>query len=211
MTNKMTIHRGLAELKLIDAKINKTISLIEPTGLKQKDKLVNNFYKEDDFNNDAKSKLQSVLDLIERKNKIKSAIVRINGITEVEVSGKKMKIADAINYKTLINFKKTLLNQLTQKHNSVKSKFNVENEKVNNIALQNAKIMLGRQDDNNATPTDNDVKGIMEPFVERNEYKLVNPLNIELLIDKLQVEIDDFEMEVDAVLSEINAITMIEI
>ena len=49
------------------------------------------------------------------------------------------------------------------------------------------------------------------PFVKRNEFHLVDPLKIEETIEKLQIEVDEFEVEVDAVLSEINALTEIEI
>ena len=44
---KMTIHRALSELKLIDAKIEKGIAAINPTGMYQKDKLVNGQIKQD--------------------------------------------------------------------------------------------------------------------------------------------------------------------
>ena len=208
---KMTIHRALAELKLIDSKIEKAISVIEPTGIMQVNKLVNNFYKKEDFENDAKSKYQSVIDLIERKNKIKSAIVTTNGITEVEISGIKMTIADAINFKSIIVFKKNLIATLIKKHNAIKSKFTIENEKIEKIALENAKIMIGKEGDNKIKPTDEDVKNIIEPFVKRNEFHLVDPLKVEELTEKLQKEVSDFEVEVDAALSEVNAITIIEI
>lgn len=206
----MTIHRALAELKLIDSKIEKAISVIEPTGVMQVNKLVNNFYKKEDFENDAKSKFQSVIDLIERKNKIKSAIVTTNGVTEVEISGIKMTIADAINFKSIIVFKKNLIATLIKKHNAIKSKFTIENEKIEKIALENAKIMIGKEGDNKIKPTDEDVKNIIEPFVKRNEFHLVDPLKVEELTEKLQKEVSDFEVEVDAVLSEVNAITIIE-
>ena len=55
------------------------------------------------------------------------------------------------------------------------------------------------------------MKAIVEPFVKRNEFHLVDPLNIENKIRELEKEVDDFELEVDAALSEINAITTIEI
>lgn len=210
MNEKMTIHRALAELKLIDSKIEKAITLIEPTGVMQLDKPVNNFYKKEDFESDAKAKLQSVLDLINRKNKIKSAIVSANGVTKVVVAGNEMTIADAINYKAVIGFKKSLIVSLVKKHNSVKSKFLVENEKCHNVALENAKIMIGKQGDDRVKPTDDDVKAIVEPFVKRNELHLVDPLEVEKLALSMQNEIDNFEIEVDAVLSEINAITIIE-
>ncbi len=208
---KMTIHRGLAELKLIDSRIEKSIILIEPTGMMQTDKLVNGLYKKEDFEKDVKSKMQSINDLIERKNKIKSAIVKINGITEVKINEKTMTIADAINFKNVIKFKKLLIESLEKKHTSVKAKFTRENENVYNVALENAKIMLGRQTDDKATPDDKDVDGIMTPFIKRNEFLLIDPLNANELIKSLADEINDFETEVDAVLSEINAITTIEI
>lgn len=207
----MTIHRALAELKLIDSKIEKAINSIEPTGVMQNEKLVNGFIKKEDFESNAKSKLQSVNDLIDRKNKIKSAIVTANGITKVKISDKEMTIADAINFKAVIIFKKNLLYSIRTKHQKVKSKFLVENDNLNKQALENAKIMLGKQDDSKVKPTDDDVKNIMDPFVKRNEFILVDPLEVDKLTESMQKEIDDFEIEVDASLSEINATTFIEI
>jgi len=208
---KMTIHRALSELKLIDARIEKAINVVEPTGLMQANKPVNGFYAKEDFEKDTKATYQSVTDLIDRKNAIKSAIVKANGQTTVKIGEKTMTIADAINFKAVIIVKKSLINRLTQKHNAVKAKFTQENERVNNVALENAKIMLGKQDDNRVKPNDEDVKKIVEPFVKRNEFHLVDPLNAEELTENLQNEVNEFEAEVDAVLSEINAITVIEI
>jgi len=210
-TTKMTIHRALSELKLIDARIEKAVNLVEPTGLMQLGKPVNGFILKDDFEKDVKAKYQSVTDLIDRKNAIKSAIVKANGTTLVKIGTKEMTIADAINFKTVIAVKKNLINRLTQKHNSVKARFTQENETVNNVALENAKIMIGKQGDDRVKPTDEDVKNIVEPYVKRNEVHLVDPLKVEELTEKLQLEVDEFEAEVDAVLSEINAITVIEI
>lgn len=208
---KMTIHRALAELKLIDSRIEKGINVVEPTGLMQLGKPVNGFYSKEDFEKEVKAKYQSVTDLIDRKNKIKSAIVKANGTTNVVVGGKTMTIADAINFKTVITVKKTLIAQLQRKHNAVKAKFNQENEKINTVALENAKIMIGKQGDDRVKPNDEDVKNIVEPFVKRNEFHLVDPLKVEETVEKLQIEVDEFEVEVDAVLSEINALTEIEI
>ena len=208
---KMTIHRALSELKLIDARIEKAINVVEPTGLMQLNKPVNGFYPKDEFETDVKAKYQSVTDLIDRKNSIKSAIVKANGETNVKIGDKTMTIADAINFKTVIAVKKQLLNTLTQKHNAVTAKFTKENEKINDVALENAKIMIGKQGDDRVKPNDEDVKNIVEPFVKRNEFHLVDPLEIEKLTENLQNEVNEFEAEVDAVLSEINAITLIEI
>lgn len=206
----MTIHRALAELKLIDARIEKAIQQVEPTGVMQKDKLVNGFFQKADFEKDVLAKYQSVTDLIERKNKIKSAIVAANGKTMVKVAGKEMTISDAITYKTVINVKQMLVDSLKNRHSKVKAKFITENEKVYSVALENAKIMIGKQGDERVKPTDEDVKAIVEPFVKRNEFHLIDPLKVDELTVKLQEELDNFTAEVDAVLSEINAITFIK-
>jgi hypothetical protein len=47
--------------------------------------------------------------------------------------------------------------------------------------------------------------------MESNEWHLSDPLNIVDKIDALEKEVSEFETEVDATLSEINAITFIEI
>lgn len=208
---KMTIHRGLAELKLIDLRIEKAINAMNPIGINQKDGKVNNFYTKEEFENEATGKYQSVKDLIDRKIKIKSAIVKINGLTEVTVSEKTMTIADAITYRTIIEMKRKLMDKINSSFTSNKAQLEKKNEEVKNVALTNAKIMIGKQDDGTVKATDDDVKAIVEPFIERNEFHFIDPLKAEKLVEKMGIEIDEWETEIDAVLSEINAITLIEI
>jgi len=208
---KMTIHRALVELKLIGSRIEKATNAIKPVGVMRRDGLVGNLINKEVFEADAKSGYQSVIDLLERRNKIKTAIVNANGVTVVKVAGNKMTIADAINYKSIIEYKKELIRVLILQYTSIKAKFLTENEKVEQVALENAKIMLGKKGDDNAKPTDEDVKQIMEPFVKRNELLMVDPLKVDKLIVDLTIEVDNFDAEVDAVLSEINAVTIIEV
>lgn len=207
-TQKMTIHRALAELKLIDSRIEKGINSVEPTGLMQDGKLVNGFYKKDEFEKEANAKLQSVTDLIDRKNAIKSAITKANGTTMVEIAGKQMTISDAINYKTVIGFKKLLIKQLVNKHNQAKAQVEKNNKQVDDNALRLAEAALQKD---NVKINDGDAVAITEPYLKKNRFSLVDPLGIEKLSVKLQEEVDEFEAEVDAVLSEINALTQIEI
>lgn len=204
----MTIHRALAELKLIDSRIEKGINSVEPTGLMQDDKLVNGFYKKDEFEKEANAKLQSVTDLIDRKNAIKSAITKANGTTMVEIAGKQMTISDAINYKTVIGFKKLLIKQLVNKHNQAKAQVEKNNKQVDDNALRLAVAALQKD---NVKINDGDAVAITEPYLKKNRFSLVDPLEIEKISVKLQEEVDEFEAEVDAVLSEINALTQIEI
>ena len=98
LSEKMTIHRGLSELKLIDSRIEKQITEISPVGINRKGKMVDNIYPEEDFRISATSKFQSMTDLIERKSKIKSAIVKSNGTTMVKVGEKEMTVSNATTF-----------------------------------------------------------------------------------------------------------------
>lgn len=210
-TRKMTIHRALAELKLLDSRIDNAISAFEPIGLMREGKLVSGLFEKKDFEACAKSKFDSVNSLIVLKESIKSAIVKANASTNVTIAGKEMTIAEAINHKTLIDKKRSLINRLSSKYNAVHALFIQENEKVEQVALENAKIMIGKQGDDRVKATDEDVKAIVEPYVKRNKIHLIDPLDSVKLIESLKEEVDLFEAEVDACLSEINAITVIEV
>jgi len=208
MKQKMTIHRGLAELKLIDSKIEKAINTIVPTGIMQEGKLVNNIYQKEDFEKSAKAKFQSIQDLLDRKTKIKAAIIRANVTTEVTISSRQMTIADAINYKALVKSKKRLIQELEKKYRQSKLQVEEKNAKIEENAIRLAEAALQKD---NVKINEGDAIAITEPYLKRNNYHLVDPLKVEEMTGKMQDEVDDFETEVDAVLSEINAITTIEI
>lgn len=205
---KMTIHRALSELKLIDSKIEKQTAEIIPTGIYQKGKLINGYTTEDDFKQAATSKYQSVVDLIDRKNLIKSAVVIANGITMVKVGEKEMTIADAINFKALIKFKKALINNLKQLHKSAVGTLNKNNEQVE----QNVQALLKAAFGKDSVEVDEKaVEAISTPYREANQFHLFDPLKVEIKVEELEKEVAEFEMEVDASLSEINAVTFIEV
>jgi len=204
---KMTIHRALSELKLIGAKIEAGIDAVNPSGVVQKGKLVDNIYPQETFEKAAKEKFQSVVDLITRRNKIKSAIVQANGNTTIKVAGQTMTIADAINLKTVVELKKKFIDTLKKRHG--KSKINLEkgNAPVEANALKLAEVALGKQ---GIKIGDNDAQAVIEPFLLANKFTLVDPLDIEKKIATMEEEVNNFEAEVDAVLSEVNATTFIE-
>lgn len=204
----MSIHRALAELKLIDNRISKGIEQMVPVGSVQGDRLVNGVYTEKDFVSKAKSDLQSVQDLIKRKIEIKSAIVKANGSTKVKIGGKKMTIADAISFKNIIELKKSLVSRVVSVNTSAIANTERNNSTAETNALGLAKAALGKD---NIKLGDDDVNNVTESYLKTNTFTLVDPLKSADLAKELQNEIDEFEAEVDATLSEINAITIINI
>src|SRR5690554_4907003 len=99
---EMTITRGLSELKLINDRIQRKINDARfAVGNKNNNKKIDGMTIEE-FNKNAKSQYQSIQDLIERRKKIKSAIVDSNAKTVVTIAGKEMTVASAIERKESI-------------------------------------------------------------------------------------------------------------
>lgn len=204
----MTIHRGLAELKLIDSRINKKINAITPVGIHQKDKKINGHITIEEFSTTAKAELDSVTSLINRKERIKAAIVKSNATTPVKVNNKTMVVADAISFKTIIDNKKLLIDRLKRQFNSEVGSLNTKNEKVGDNLNLILNSTFGK--DNVKTSTE-EVEAVSKPYLETNEFHLADPLGLQTVVEGLETEVENFEVEIDAVLSESNASTQIEI
>lgn len=95
----MTIHRALAELKLLDSRIDTAIenssfcTCIKHGQDKVSGKTISQFRK------DAESALQKITDLINRRNAIKQAVSNSNSQTTVQIAGKTYTVASAIAMK----------------------------------------------------------------------------------------------------------------
>lgn len=206
---KMTIHRALAELKLIDAKIEKGISELKPLALNQKDKKVNGYLTEDEFKKQAESAWNSVNDLIKFKVLIKNAIVDSNAKTKVKIGPKDFTVAEAITFRKIIEQKKQLSKHLTAHFNAATSLLNKNNEQVDKNADEIVKHSLGA--DKTKEASKDAVDNIKKPYLENNTFHLIDPLNVQEKIKSLEAETGEFEAEVDAVLSESNSTTFIEL
>ena len=206
---KMTVHRALAEHKLIDAKIKKQMDEITPSSYKQGEKgLVAGIWDEQAFRQAAQSKYDSINDLFKRKVLIKSAIVRSNAVTTVVIAGKTMTVADAIAGKALMALKREFVSSLTSKHRNTIAGVNKNQEVVKSNLQKLLEANLGKD---NIKTDSTDVEAISKPYMLRHEVFLIDPLNLATEIDRLNKEISEFEVEVDAVLSESNAVTVVDI
>lgn len=205
---KMTIHRALAELKLIDAKIQKAIDEVQPVEIHQKDKKIGGYMTQDEFKSQAESKYQSAIDLISRRTTIKSVIVKSNATTTLKVGEKEMTVANAITEKGNIASKKTLINILQARFKAATSRLNQQNEIVN----KNCQIILEHTfGKDNTKVAASDMDSVRKPFMDSNEFHLFDPLKIQDKIAGMEKEVSEFEANIDAALSESNAVTFIEI
>jgi hypothetical protein len=208
-TKKISITEALNELKLYDAKINKAISSGKFVGAAKKSTNLIGVQTKETFNDNAKSGYQSVIDLISNRNKLKSAIVKSNARTEVNINGKVMTVAEAIERKNSIQFEINLLNTLKIQYTSASSTVLSENKKVDQQIDKLLETFTGKDTDKKITKEDQ--SAITDPYREKNEFELVDPLGLYDKMLTLEADIDGFNSNVNTALVLSNATTFIEI
>lgn len=209
-TEKMNIHRALAELKVIDARISKALRDGGPYALANKhsnDKIAGEPISK--YAEKVESAFDSVCDLYERRAAMKRAVVQSNAVTKVMIAGKEYTVAEAIEMKNHgIPLRQGILNTLTRDYLAAKSECDRNNGDIlERRADDHVKNMFGSSDMKNATE---EVKRAREEFISQQKFELVDPLDLNTIIKSLEKEIHDFSVEVDAALSVSNAITEIE-
>lgn len=206
----MTITRGLRELKTLDARINKGIQELKTLDVRQnkyKGKALDTNQTIEEFEKNAKSGYESVSDLMEKRRKLKSGIMKANATTMVKIGDKEMTIAEVIEMRNSLPYKQELYRKLRTEFNTYQTKLQGARH---NLDMQVEKLVeQNTGKDRKADKEDYDK--IAGPFIEANEIHLVDPLKTEEIIKKLDEEITLIESDVDIVLSEINAKTEISI
>ena len=206
---KISVTQGLVELKTLDSRIMKAIDNCSFIGAKKKSSDKVGHFKEENFVENVKADYQSVNDLITNRATLKSAIVQSNAITNVEIGGVTYTVAQAIERKSSIVYDKTLLVAMKQQYKKVTDQVFKENSKVDAQVENMLLTYLGKDTDKKLN--ENDLELITTPFREKNEWSLVDPLNLYEKIQELEKSITDFESEVDTQLSISNAVTFIEV
>lgn len=202
---KMTVHRGLAELKRLDNAIDKAITEGVYITANKKSNIKIDGKTLDEHKKVIQGSYDKVVGLIDRRNRIKSAIVNSNASTIVEIAGVKMTVAEAIERKTSIQYDILFLQALKMQYSQAVGKVNKENEVLPTKLETYLQAILG--DKGTAKPEEIELH--TKTFLERNEFELIDPLELKKRMDQIQDSIDNFLAEVDAVLSESNAMTFI--
>jgi len=209
MRKVMSITRALVELKTLEKRINKKIATsifiaAERNGELFKSPLGTNVKN---FVENAKAKFGSINSLIDNYRRIKKAIINSNAVTKVKINNVEMTVAEAIEKKNSINFQKYLLAHLKEQFGAVNMLTEKENNRVQERLDKLVETNLGKDIKTNSA----DYEAIAKPFLKNNKVNIVDPINIQTVIAKIEEEIENFEREVDFVLSESNARTEITV
>lgn len=207
---KMNVHKALAELKIIDSRINNAIadSRFVVCNKHSNEKIGGVTVTE--FKNDIKSHYQKINDLISRRNAMKKAVVLSNANTKVQISGKTYTVAEAIEMKNhgMEHFKVMLAN-MTSQYNRTQCELDKSSGEQLEKNAENYifSIIQGQTKDAIGSET---IAKLRDDYIRNNTYDMIDPLNIKEEIQKLSDYISGFETEIDAALSCSNALTEIE-
>lgn len=198
--SKISITRALVELKTLDSRIQKKIDRATFVSFGGQ------FHKPAEGVKDAVSDYQSINDLIERRKKIKSAIITSNATTQVSICGQTMTVAEAIETKSSIKHKKNLLAVLKSQHGRTTTTIESINSRVRKDLEAKSSREGGDKDKQQMSLAE-----FSKTYIELHGVEMHDPLNISQKIEQLDQYIIQFEQEVDYVLSEKNAVTTIEV
>lgn len=202
MNREYTITEALQECKLLTKRINKEIETTTFISAKR------NEDKHWEQCQDAPSIYQSIIDLINRRTKIKNAIILSNATTQVEIDGKYYTVAEVIAQKEYISEKENLLETLKRQYAHVQdeiSRYQVNRQnKIDSLIT----TTFGRD---SSKSNIEDIKNITEVYQKQYNIELIDPLNLKDKISLLETEINNFTNTCDFKLSYINAITKISI
>ena len=211
----ITLTEALAELKLLDKKIHKSMQDLAYKGAPVIDYIVGKKkttekynLTEEEIKKEAQSKIDQLNALIANRGKLKAVIARTNAITQVTIAGKIYTIVEAIERKNNLKNEKELLEILNHAVEGVTEKVRRINENARNEVDRLLEAKLSTDSKNQSAQ---EIESLAKILLENKEAKVVDPYGVAKLIESMNNDIEIFEREVDVALSIINATTTIDI
>ena len=212
-SNQMSITQGLAELKLLDRRIKNLIedNYNEPDGpycfrfiaVSTKTNQVD----AEKMKKDALATYQSFNALVKRRDQIKRAIIMKNATTPVRIGTWEGTVAEAIEQKSSMAYKRTLLYSMKKQVAEVTERLKTEQKSVSERLDRLLATEMGKDMKTNPET----VAALSASFETNNKITLLDPLESGKVINALEDEIETFTTNVDWVLSEANSKTLITV
>ena len=210
----MTVHKALAELKIIDDRINKAItSGTYVVANKHSNQKIHGMTI-DEFKTQMQADFKKVSDLIARRNAIKRAVVASNAVTKVKVGDTEYTVAEAIEMKNHgMEFKDYFMRAISTQYVRAKNELDLNSgDPLEKRAEQYVLSVIQAQPKDSKMAVDSDaMKNLRAQYIKDNQYDIIDPIGVKNVIDGLDTEVSEFLTEIDAALSVSNAITVLDI
>ena len=203
----MNIHKALCELKILDDRISRAVDDCRYVGVtKIVSKRVGS-QTVDEFCNSVKDGYKSAMDLIKRRQAIKTAVVKSNATTTVVIGGNTYTIAEAIEMKNHgLDGEKRMLRYMVSRLAEAEALINRTRSDVESRADAFIRDQTGSQESKTE-----DLLKMRQDYIAMQDVELVDPLHIREIIKTLDEKINTFMSEVDSALQTSNANTEITI
>lgn len=209
---QISVTRALAELKKFDNQIEREIRsgtfLAITIGKDTQKKVLNS----QDSVETVKAKIQGTFDSIEslmkRRDELKGKLVLSNATTRVQVAGRDITVAEAIEFKKSIANRQMLVSQLQSVKFNANSQVQTLNAKVEETIEKNLSAVYGSE---KGKLSDTDYAAIANPQKNAKEAAILEVVDVATLIDEMTKTIEAVNTELDFILSEQNARTLIDV
>lgn len=224
-----TIHKALSMIKTTKARIDKELRddsvpwILVARG--QEDNVRGVPIKK--IQSEIQSHYDRITSLIENYIKLKSAVIGSNAgvrgdveLHRVPVAGRNLTVAEIIEMRDVVygkdrddGFKSALLSKMKQDYAAAQKNFEIMQNKADEEINRYLQTITGRkkEDDSSEDKTKSIIDATCAMLHEQKDPRLIDPLKIMDKIKALENEIEEFRAESDAVLSEQNALTVIEL
>ncbi len=214
---KMTITEALAKLKLYEKKLDKLINQVSSRSsdtkfvdyrIGENKRGVITGKTEEELRREGQSFLDKYFALLQNFKKLKSAVAQSNALTKVTIAGKEYTVVEAIERKRSIMYEKVIIEALESQLSDVKNKVAKENERAKENLSRMLEAKLSSEAKNSGAK---EIEDLAKSLFDLYEAKMIDPLELEKIVEKLTNDVEKFENEVDIALSIVNAKTMIDV
>ena len=213
---KMTLHRALAQRKTTKARISKEIAngtfiettvgtsgKVNGTPVAEVEKNIQGTYDR------VKALLSNLYELSTAINRANNGIAAdTTNIHTVDFDGKPATLSSILAAQESLHYRKQLLEHLTNQLAAVKNRVSRSEDEVEH-RCDLFLASMGGGDKNKLSAAD--IDAYSKNFHQNNDMKLVDPLGIEKLIPQLKERIETLDVECDSKISEINALTQVDV
>lgn len=219
MAEKLLVTQALDERDLLVKKIKDKINAASFVDVKKnnEERGLDSRLSMEEFSKKAQSAYQQIMDLVDRFQKIDSAIVASNATNQVQTSYGKMSVAAAISLRNRLrdrgsylgegNFEELLRRQMAQQYSHCISVMEDRNRQLSITAEEMRLSILGKD----SKVRDDKPLDVVETYVRQNTTDLIDPLGIIGKMDALKEKMDTLLRELDTAIKVSNATSFIEI
>lgn len=219
MSEKMLVTQALDERDLLVKKIADKIAKASfvDTMKPNEEKVYAKRISKEDYAKEAESSYQQIMDLIERFQKIDSAIVASNAQTEVTTSYGTFTVAGAISLRSRLrglgayeddaDFEGNLQQKMQAEYNERVRFCDNKNSQLQATAEDMRLSILGRD----SKTKDDKPLSVVEAYVKEYTTELVDPLDVKKKLEALEEKRSTLLTELDTQIKVSNATTFIEV